>query len=151
VSRERIAAAQSARRIPYFDHQIQADRLNDLWVEWVKLILELELEAVVRRQFAEVPNGVDAQNVDNRAARCLGALRLRCGTGSEALAFLRSAFWSRPPKLFLLDTAGSSRQTASRRMHGHLVDSFCCIFTGSLSLKLKRCYGRVNSAARGAG
>ena len=61
MSRERIAAARSARRSPYFDHQLQADRLNDRWVEWAKLILELELEAVVRRQLAEVSNGVDAQ------------------------------------------------------------------------------------------
>jgi hypothetical protein len=151
VSRERIAAARSARRRPYFDHQIQADRLNDLWVEWVKLAFKHELEAVVRRQFAEVPNDAEVLNIDNRGARCLGALRLRCGIGSEALAFLCSAFWSRPLKLLLLDSAGRSRQTANSRMYGHLVDSFCCIFTGSLSLKLKRCYGRVNSAGRGAG
>ena len=42
------------------------------------------------------------KNIDNRAAR-LGALSLRCGTGSEALAFLRSAFWSRPPEAIFVE------------------------------------------------
>ena len=115
------------------------------------MVLELEFEAVVRRQFAEDLDDTDSLNIVSRFARCLGAFCLHCRAGSNPFAFLRSAFWSRATKLFLLDTAGRSHQTASSRMYSHLVDSCCCIFTGGLSLKLKRCYRRINSAAGGAG
>jgi hypothetical protein len=51
MSKEEIAGAQRAQTNPPCDYQKQADQLEDLWDEWVKLVLELELEAVVRRQF----------------------------------------------------------------------------------------------------
>ena len=38
MSRERIGAGQRAPTDPYCDH---GDRLNELWVEWVNMVLEL--------------------------------------------------------------------------------------------------------------
>jgi hypothetical protein len=142
VSKQRIVAARHARTGPHCNHQKHAERLNDLWTEWIKLALELELEAIVRRQFGEH----SYSDMNSGVVRWYDALRLHCGKGSDGLAFLRSGLWSlagrrlERPKLFLLDTAGRSRQTASSGMYGHLVYSFCCVLTGRLSLKLKRCY-----------
>ena len=45
MSREPNWAGQRAPTDPYYDH---GDRLNELWVEWVNMVLELKLDAVVR-------------------------------------------------------------------------------------------------------
>jgi hypothetical protein len=51
MSKEGIATLQHASMGLLCDPRKQEEILNDLWVEWVKLALELELENIVRRRF----------------------------------------------------------------------------------------------------
>ena len=51
MSKEGIATLQHASMGLLCDPRKQEEILNDLWVEWVKLALELELENIVRRKF----------------------------------------------------------------------------------------------------
>jgi hypothetical protein len=83
VSKERIVAARHARTGPHCNHQKHAERLNDLWTEWVKLALELELEAIVRRQFGER----SYSDMNSGVVRWYDALRLHCGKAAMLLRF----------------------------------------------------------------
>ena len=51
MSKEGIATLQHASMGLLCDPRKQEEILNDLWVVWVKLALELELENIVRRRF----------------------------------------------------------------------------------------------------
>lgn len=62
MSRERIGAGQTASTAPYYDHQ---DRLNELWAEWVNIVLELKLDAVVRCRPVEHSRGANILNMES--------------------------------------------------------------------------------------
>ena len=88
VSRERIGAGQRAPTDPYCDH---GDRLNELWVEWVNMVLELKLDAVVRCQPVEHSGGANILNMESWLLRCLAVLRRLCGS-LTSITFLRRRF-----------------------------------------------------------
>jgi hypothetical protein len=88
VSRERIGAGQCASTAPYYDHQ---DRLNELWVEWVNMVLELKLDAVVRCRPVEYSGGTNVLNMESWLLRCLAMLRRLCGSVTS-ITFLRRRF-----------------------------------------------------------
>ena len=51
MSKEGIATVKNVSMGSLCDPRKHEEILNDLWVEWVKLALELELENAVRRRF----------------------------------------------------------------------------------------------------
>jgi hypothetical protein len=89
VSRERIGAGQCAPTDPYYDH---GDRLNELWVEWVNMVLELKLDAVARCQHVEHSGGTNIVNMESWLLRCLAMLRRLCGS-VPSITFLRPTIW----------------------------------------------------------
>jgi hypothetical protein len=52
MNKEVIAPLQHASMGLLCDPRKHEEILNDLWVEWVKVVLELELENIVRRRFS---------------------------------------------------------------------------------------------------
>jgi hypothetical protein len=88
VSREQIGARQRAPTDPYYDH---GDRLNELWVEWVNMVLELKLDAVVRCRPVEYSGGTDILNMESWLLRCIAVLRRLCGSVTS-ITFLRRRF-----------------------------------------------------------
>jgi len=88
VSRERIGAGQTASAAPYYDHQ---ERLNELWAEWVNMVLELKLDVVVRCRPVALSGGTDIQNVQSWLLCCLAVLRRHCGSVTS-ITFLRQRF-----------------------------------------------------------
>ena len=62
MSRARIGAGKRVPTGPYHDHE---DRLNDLWAEWVNLVLELKLDELVRCQFPEHSSGTNSRNIES--------------------------------------------------------------------------------------
>jgi hypothetical protein len=85
VSRERIGPGQRAPADPFYDH---GDRLNELWVEWVNMVLELKLDAVVRCQPVEHSGGTNILNMGSWLLRCLAMLCRLCGPATS-ITFLR--------------------------------------------------------------
>jgi hypothetical protein len=57
MSKEGIATLQHASMGLLCDPRKHEEILNDLWVEWLKLALELELENIVRRRFPRHSEG----------------------------------------------------------------------------------------------
>jgi hypothetical protein len=51
MSKEGIATFKNVSMGSLCDPRKQEEILSDLWLEWVKLVLELELENAVRRRF----------------------------------------------------------------------------------------------------
>ena len=90
MSRERIGAGKRVPTGPYHDHE---DRLNDLWAEWVNLVLELKLDGLVRCQFPEHLSGTNSPNIESRFLCCLRTLRRICGRILDAIALLHSTIW----------------------------------------------------------
>ena len=62
MSRERIGAGQTASTAPYCDHQ---DRLNELWVEWVNIVLELKLDHIVRCRHVAHSGGANILSMES--------------------------------------------------------------------------------------
>ena len=85
MSRERVAAGQHAPTGPYYDH---GDRLNELWVEWVNIVLELKLDPIVRCRHVEHSGGT---NILSWVLRCLVALR-RLGGSVTSITSQRRRF-----------------------------------------------------------
>jgi hypothetical protein len=86
LSRERIGAGQRAPTDPYYDH---GDRLNELWVEWVNMVLELKLDAVVRGRPVEHSGGT---NILNMKSWLLLAVLRRLRGSVASITFLRRRF-----------------------------------------------------------
>jgi hypothetical protein len=85
MSKEGIATLQHASMGLLCDPRKQEEILNDLWVEWVKLALELELENIVRRRFPGHSEGAYG-----RLERWIDKLRF---IGSD-VRFLAQRLWS---------------------------------------------------------
>jgi hypothetical protein len=88
VSRERIRPGQCSPTDPYYDH---GDRLNELWVEWVNMVLELKLDAVVRCRPVEHSRGTNILDMESWLLRCLAVLRRLRGSVTS-ITFLRRRF-----------------------------------------------------------
>jgi hypothetical protein len=85
MSKEGIATLQHASMGLLCDPRKQEEILNDLWVVWVKLALELELENIVRRRFPGHSEGAYG-----RLERCIDELGF---IGSD-VRFLAQRLWS---------------------------------------------------------
>jgi hypothetical protein len=98
VSKQQVGSAKRASTGQHGNHQ---DRLDDLWTEWIKLVLGLELEAVIQRRLAELSDHDDTLIIDGRFAPRFGARRFRPGRDYGVVAFLQAAICSacKIPKL----------------------------------------------------
>ena len=85
MSKEGIATLQHPSMGLLCDPRKQEEILNDLWVEWVKLALELELENIVRR-----PLPVHSVSAYGRLERWIDKLGF---IGSD-VRFLAQRLWS---------------------------------------------------------
>jgi hypothetical protein len=85
MSKEGIATLQHASMGLLCDPRKHEEILNDLWVEWLKLALELELENIVRRRFPRHSEGAYG-----RLERWIDELGF---IGSE-VRFLAQRLWS---------------------------------------------------------
>jgi hypothetical protein len=88
VRRERIGAGHRAPTDPCYDH---GDRLNELWIEWLNMVLELKLDAVVRGRPVRHSGGTNILNMESWLLRCLAVLRRLCGSVT-GITFLRPRF-----------------------------------------------------------
>jgi hypothetical protein len=73
MSKEGIATLQPVSMDLLCDPRTREEVLNDLWLEWVELALETELETALRRRF---PGHSRNKRAHNLKARWLDALAL---------------------------------------------------------------------------